>query len=56
MKPSARRINRKTTPRVVKGKVQRKNRSAQTPDYWNTPQNIPVIDRRKPGPGHRHIL
>ncbi len=50
------RVNRKTTPRVVDGKVQRKNRSALTPSYWNTPQEFPVIDRERPGPGHRHLL
>lgn len=46
----------KTTPRVVDGKVQRKNRSAATPSYWNTPQRVPVIDRERPGPEHRHLL
>jgi hypothetical protein len=51
-----RRIQRKTTPRVVNGRVQRKNRHAPTANYYNTPQEIPVIDRERPGPGHRHIL
>jgi hypothetical protein len=51
-----RRMNRRTAPKVVGGKVQRKNRSAPTPNYYNTDQPIPVIDRRKPGSGHRHIL
>ena len=47
---------RKTAPRVVNGKVQRKNRTALTPTYFNTPQFTPVIDRYKPGFGYRHIL
>lgn len=50
------RINRKTNPKVVDGKVQKKNRTAQTPNYWNTPQDVPVIDRERPGPRHKHLL
>lgn len=49
-------FNRKTTPKVVRGKVQRKNRWSRTPTYYNTPQQYPLIDRRKPGLGYRHIL
>jgi hypothetical protein len=48
--------HRKSAPRVVNGKVQRKNRAALTPTYFNTPQETPVIDRFKPGFGYRHIL
>ncbi len=47
---------RKTAPRVVRGKVQRKNRWALTPNYWNTPQELPVLDRQRPGSGYRHLL
>jgi hypothetical protein len=47
---------RKTAPRVADGKVQRKNRAAVTPTYFNTPQNSPVIDRLRPGFGYRHVL
>lgn len=47
---------RKTAPRVVRGKVRKKNRAAPTSNYWNTPQDVPVIDRRRPGDGHRHVL
>jgi hypothetical protein len=50
------RLGRKTTPRVINGKVQRKNRSAPTPNYYNTPQELPVIDRQRPGRGYRHVL
>jgi hypothetical protein len=49
-------INRKTTPRVRRGKVQRKNRWKLTPNYYNTSQHTLLVDRRKPGPGYRHIL
>lgn len=50
------RYYRKTTPRVVGGKVQRKNRSAETPSFYNTPQDMPRIIREKPGRGYRHVL
>jgi hypothetical protein len=49
-------MNRKTTPKVVGGKTQRKNRWAQTPNCYNTRQDRPVIDRRRPGAGYRHVL
>ena len=51
-----RRGQHKSTPRVVDGKVQRKNRSAQTPNPYNTPQNVPTIDKERPGQGYRHIV
>jgi hypothetical protein len=47
---------RKTSPKVIGGKVQRKNRWAVTETYWNTRQSVPVIDRREPGRGYRHLL
>lgn len=50
------RFVRKTTPKVIGGKVQRKNRTTLTPNYWNSPQPFPFIDRQKPGKGHRHLL
>ena len=51
-----RRINRKTSPKVIGGLVQRKNNWAPTPDYYNTIQRLPVIDRKRPGKGFRHLL
>lgn len=51
-----RRINRKTSPKVIGGLVQRKNNWAPTPDYYNTVQRLPVIDRKRPGKGFRHLL
>lgn len=47
---------RKSAPKVRDGKVQRKNRTALTPHYSITPQNRPVIDRRPPGAGYRHLI
>ena len=49
-------FHRRSTPRVVNGKVQRKNRSAETPNYYNVCFEQPVVDRRRPGAGYRHIL
>ncbi|MDQ2732629.1 MAG: hypothetical protein M3Y56_13305 [Armatimonadota bacterium] len=49
-------INRKSAPRVMHGHVQMKNRWDLSPDYYSLPQAIPLIDRRKPGEGYRHIL
>ncbi len=50
------RQRRKTAPKVVDGKVQWKSRWAETPSYYNTPQEIPAIDRQRPGPGYRHLI
>lgn len=48
--------NRKTTPKVRDGKVQRKNRTDLSRHYRNYVQDKPVIDRLRPGPGYRHVL
>jgi hypothetical protein len=50
------RYPRKTAPGVKDGKVQRKNRTAPTPNFYDTPQRVPALDRWRPGPGHRHLL
>lgn len=47
---------RRTTPKVRDGKVQRKNRWSRTPNCYNTPQPRPLVHRRKPGTGYRHLL
>ena len=47
---------RRTTPKVTGGKVQKKNRHAPTPNYWNTVQSVPAIDKERPGRGYRHLL
>jgi hypothetical protein len=51
-----RRFNRKTDPKVIGGLVQKKNNRALTADYYNTEQKTPIIDRRRPGKGYRHLL
>ena len=47
---------RKTAPKVRGGKVQRKSRHQPTPNYYNTPQDIPVLDRQRPGKDHCHLI
>ncbi len=47
---------RSSTLRVKDGRVQRKNRSAPTPNYFNSEYEAPVIDRKKPGKGFCHLL
>ena len=49
-------MNRKTTPKVKNGKVQKKNRHKKTQNYWNTRQDILQIDRDSPGKGFKHFL
>ena len=49
-------FHRKTTPKVKGGRVQKKNNWVKAPTYWNTPQDIPVLDRERPGRGYRHLL
>ena len=49
-------FNRKATPRDKRGRVQKKNNWVETPGYYNTPQALPFIDRRRPGAGYRHFL
>jgi len=49
-------MNRKTTPKVKDGRVQKKNRHDQTPNYWNTRQSTLQIDIENPGRGYKHFL
>ena len=49
-------IQRKSTPRVKRGRVQKKTNWSLTGDYYCIPQPLPAIDRRDPGPGYRHLL
>jgi hypothetical protein len=42
--------------KVKHGRTLPKNRLAETPSYENTPQEWPIIDRRKPGAGYRHVI
>jgi hypothetical protein len=41
---------------VVGGLVQKKNNWAPTPNYYNTEQHLPLVDRKRPGKGFRHVL
>lgn len=50
------RINRKTTPKVVGGKPLKKNNHKETENYWNTSQKDVIIDATKPGKGYKHFL
>ena len=47
---------RKSAPEVTGGRVQKKNNWEISPNYYDTPQVMPVIDRKRPGKGYRHIL
>ena len=48
---------RKATPRVKNGVVQKKNNWELSRDYYDTPEPREVmIDRKRPGDGHRHLL
>ena len=51
-----RHINRKATPKVVDGQVQKKNNPEGTANYYGTPPPALVIDRQRPGKGYRHVL
>jgi hypothetical protein len=49
-------INRKSTPQVVGGRVQKKNNPEWTANYYTAPPLSLVIDRQRPGKGYRHLL
>jgi hypothetical protein len=49
-------INRKANPRVIDGRVQKKNNATTTHNYYDHKEPELVIDRRRPGPGARHLL
>jgi hypothetical protein len=49
-------MNRKTAPSVKAGRVQKKNNWTAAATYHNTDLRLPVIDRRRPGEGYRHLL
>lgn len=49
-------MNRKTTPKVKNGKVQKKNNHNLTSNYWNTRQDSLQIDVENPGKGYKHFL
>ena len=48
---------RKSTPKVIDGRVRKKNNWSLSTDYYDAP--IPrevMIDRKRPGVGYRHVL
>jgi len=47
---------KKTSPKVIGGKVQKKNNWAKTPNYYRAEQAELVIDRKRPGAEYRHLL
>ena len=50
------RFHRRTAPRVRNGRVQVNSRWEDTPSYITHLPDRPVIDRRHPGKGYRHLL
>ena len=50
------RFHRVTNPRVIDGKVQRKNRTDLSPSCFSTVRPLPALERHKPGFGYRHVL
>lgn len=50
------RFRRKTAPGVRDGQTRRKNNWRPSPSCYTVPQLVPTIDRRRPGPGYRHVL
>ena len=50
------RLHRVTNPRVIDGKVQRKNRTDLSPNCFRTSPPFPVVERWRPGYGYRHLL
>ncbi len=47
---------RRTATRIKKGKAQKKNRHARTPNYWNACQDDIQLDVENPGKGYKHFL
>src|SRR5947207_332970 len=49
--------NRKSTPKVVDGRVRKKNNWAPSVDYYDAPDpRTVVVDRKRPGVGYKHVL
>jgi len=49
-------MHRRSAMRVNGGRVQRKNRWAQTPNYFDSEMSELVVDRRRPGQGCKHLV
>lgn len=49
--------NRKSTPRVIAGRVQKKNNWDLSTDCYDAPNpRMVVVDRQRPGVGYKHVL
>lgn len=49
-----RQVNRKVTPKVVDGRVQKKNRQDESPSIWTASEF--TFEKERPGKGYFHIL
>jgi len=49
-------LSRRGTLRVKDGRVQKKNNWLLTPNYYSHDQPLPVVDRKRPSAGYRHVL
>ena len=49
-------MNRKVTPKVKDGRVQKKHRHDITSNYWDFRQDSLQIDIESPGKGYKHFL
>ena len=53
---AGRSVPRRSTPRVRDGRVQRKNSTRRTLDYFHDTMPWLVVDRERPGPGCTHVV
>ncbi len=49
-------VQHKRSRKILWAKAHNPDRVDPTPNYWNTRQPYPVIDKRRPGHGYRHLL
>jgi len=49
-------VQRKSAPKVKRGRVQKKNNWQLTPNYRYGPRPHPTLERQRPGQGFRHLL
>src|SRR5262249_16440074 len=47
---------RKTSPKVISGKVQKKNNWTLTAECRRVVQSLPLVERMRPGHGYKHLL
>jgi hypothetical protein len=49
-------VQRKSAPRVKRGRVQKRNNWEPSPSYRDGSRPLPTLDRQRPGEGFRHLL